>query len=209
MKGVTTTLSPRILALGLVIAASGCSGGSFLAPGQGRVQFTLASGSGAGAAAPAQTAARSDGWDGEHHDYRFFQTADVTLSSILARNDSGELVGVGMDLPTTVDVVAMDGAGQVSLPDGTLPAGTYDQLVVVMTQVNAVAHDGTQITFTPPGGGWTAIVPVCPFTVDEGASTTVSLQFMVHRAFTWRNGRFRFRPEFQCGEGGTSTGGAG
>lgn len=198
----------RWLALGLFLAASACSGDA-LGPNQGRVHFTLSSGSpttvGQAVSQPSTTLGGDSAadptlneWEREH-DYRFFETANVTLSSILARNQDGELVGVTMDLPATVDVVAMDHGGEISLPDADLPAGTYDQLVVVMTHVEGVAHDSTQITLTPPGGGWTSIVPVCPFTVEDGGTTTVSLQFMVHRAFVWSGSHFRFHPEFQCG----------
>lgn len=219
MKRARSALTMKLLAVGVAVAVAGC-GDSGLGPDQGRVHFVLSSGTTAtgvstpqtisdvptlnSADATVPTTRSADGWDGEKRDYSFFSTANVTFSSILARNASGELVNVEMDLPTTVDVVAMDRGSQVSLPDGALAAGTYDQLVVVMTQVNGVAKDSTQISLTPPGGGWTAIVPICPFTVDQGASTTVSLQFMLRQAFSWNGTRFRFQPQFQC-ESNSST----
>jgi hypothetical protein len=108
------------------------------------------------------------------------------------------LVDANMDLPVTVDVVAMEEGGRtITLPDGDLPAATYDQLVVVMTQVEGVLRDGTGISLTPPGGGWTAIVPVCPFDVAEGSTAIVGLMLPVRTSFAWREGRFRFEPRFR------------
>jgi hypothetical protein len=212
----------RLLVIGLALIAAGCSD-SGLGPNQGRVRFVLSSGSGAAGVAGAESAtvtptpgttgataspSLSGDGEGEHHDYRAFQTANVTFSSILARDQDGVLVNVTMDLPVQVDIVAMDtGGNQVTLPDGDLPAGTYDQLVVVMTQLDGVLKDGTQLSITPPGGGWTAIVPMCSFTVAEGATEPVPLQFMVRQAFTWRNLRYHFQPQLRCSTSDGSTGG--
>jgi hypothetical protein len=103
-----------------------------------------------------------------------------------------------MELPAMVDVVAMEEGGRtVTLPDGTLPPATYDQIVVVMTHVEGVLWDGTIITITPPGGGWTAIVPVCPFEVADGSTAIVGLMLPVRTAFAWGEGRFRFEPRFR------------
>ena len=95
----------------------------------------------------------------------------------------------------------MDGGKEVRLPDAILPPATYDQVVVVMTQVEVVTSDGTTIRITPPGGGWTAIVPICPFVVEAGETTTVGLTFMLEHAFEWRENRFHFQPRFVCEQG--------
>jgi len=108
------------------------------------------------------------------------------------------LIDAGMDLPATVDIVAMEERGRaVTLPDGELPLGTYDQIVVVMTEVEGELHDGTTITITPPGGGWTAIVPVCPFDIEDGGTEIVGLVLPVRSAFAWGEGRLRFTPRFR------------
>jgi hypothetical protein len=122
----------------------------------------------------------------------------VTLTSILARDLEGVLVNVAMELPTTVEVMSMDRGRSVTLPPGELPPATYDQVVVVMSEVVGVTHDGTTITIEPPGGGWTAIVPVCPFSVEDGGTTVVGLTLSVRHAFSWRENRFHFRPKFEC-----------
>lgn len=211
MNRTCSQAATRWLTLGLVLAASACTGDDPLGPDQGRVHFVLSSGT-TPTTAPSDSASfLTQSWDAtsepathdrdEDHDYRYFQTANVTLSSILARNQDGQLVDVTMDLPVTVDVMAVERGDQISLPQGDLPAGTYDQLVVVITHVEGVARDSTQVTLTPPGGGWTAIVPTCPFTVEDGGATTVSLQFMVRKAFIWSGTHFRFEPKFTCEEG--------
>jgi len=152
------------------------------------------------AAAPLQGGPLATGDHDEDKPSRFFQSAQVTFSSILARNLAGELVPATMDLPVTVDVVTMEGGRQVALPDGDLPPATYDQVVVVMTEVQVATHDGTTITMDPPGGGWTSIIQVCPFEVGGDGTTTVGIQFDLKRAFSWRDNRYHFQPRFECEE---------
>ena len=205
-----------VLVAGLVLVAAGCSSSdSILGVNEGRVRFVLSSssgtvGTGAEGSAPVPAAAQDgavimrhgdddrDDDDDDDDGRRFLTSANVTLSSILARNLDGVLVNVDMDLPVMVDVLSMDGATEVMLPDAILPFGTYDQVVVVITQVEVVTFDGTAIRITPPGGGWTAIVPICPFVVEQGATTTVGLTFMLEHAFKWRDNRFHFQPRFVC-----------
>jgi hypothetical protein len=194
-----------VAALALAAVAVACSD-SLFGPNEGGVRFVLSAGSDAFVSAEPRSApelaleGRSSelAWHDDRERTRYFESANVTFASVLARDLDGALVDVDMDLPVTVDVVSMDGGRQVLLPDGVLPGATYDQIVVVMTAVQGVTRDGTTITIEPPGGGWTAIVPICPFTVDEGETTTVSLQFMLGQAFRWRDGRYRFRPRFVC-----------
>jgi hypothetical protein len=190
-----------LLAVGITLLAAGCGdGGGALGPDEGRVQFVLSS----GATASGLLLSDGDGDGDRDGDGRqWFQSASVTFSSFLARNLDGVLVNVDMELPATVDVLALRESQEVSLPAGVLPPATYDQLVVVMTQVEVVTHDGTGITITPPGGGWTAIVPVCQFEVVDGGTTSVDLRFMGGRAFGWRNGGYHFKPHFEC-DGGNS-----
>ena len=103
------------------------------------------------------------------------ETANVTLASLLARNVNGELIDLDMDLPTTIDLKALANGNQTTLPAGTLPAGDYDQLVVVMTQVELTFINGGAVSLTPPGGGWTSIVRVAPFTIVDGQDATIEL----------------------------------
>jgi Domain of unknown function (DUF4382) len=200
------------LTLSLLFVAAGCEGGdSVLGVNEGRVRFSLSSSSALDGApqgsAPASSVGQGDntvlmpdgGKDDDDDDgRRALQSANVTMSSILARNLDGILVNVDMELPVTVDILSMDGPTPVMLPDAILPPDTYDQVVVVMRQVEVVTWDGTKIAITPPGGGWTAVVPICPFVVEEGETTTVGLTFMLRNAFRWREGRFTFRPRFVC-----------
>ena len=189
------------LAAGLLLVAAGCS--DPLGVNEGQIRFVLSSdASVAGAeATPPQGGALATG--SEHDDdrpSRFFQSAQVTFASILARNLAGELVDVTMDLPVTVDVVTIEGGRQIAFPDGDLPPASYDQVVVVMTEVQVVTHDGTTITIDPPGGGWTSIIPICPFDVGGDGPTTVGIEFDLKRAFSLRDNRYHFEPRFDCEE---------
>jgi hypothetical protein len=198
-----------LLGAGLTLVLAGC-GDSVLGTDSGNVRFVLSSGS-SGLVANEVSAVIDqapgvvqDGpalTDGEHHRYRqIFQSASVVLSSILARNVDGELVNVEMELPDTVDILALEDGQEVTLPPGTLPPATYDQVVIVMTHVEVVTLDGTEIAITPPGGGWTAVIPLCPFIVEGDGPTEVNIKFMLDQAFSMRNSRYHFQPQFVCDE---------
>jgi len=136
----------------------------------------------------------------EHHDCaQNLQAANVTFASVLARNLDGQLTDVTIELPVTVDMLSIATGKEATLPIGFLPPGTYDQIVVVMTQVSVTLADGTQVTITPPGGGWTAIVPVAqPFTVVEGQTTTITLNFRKDLSFACGSGSWEFHPKLEC-----------
>ena len=199
------------LAFALAFAISGCGTSDLVGVDQGKVRFVLSGGDfepispASSVAEPDATAttgepmASSEPY-GEHgdHDRPHIQSLNLTFSSILARNLDGVLVDVAMELPATVDVMLMEEGRQIVLPDGELPPATYDQLVVVMTAVSVVTGDGTRITVEPPGGGWTAIVPVCPFTVEEGSTAVVGLEFGLRQMLRFRDGRFWFHPHLRC-----------
>ena len=140
-----------------------------------------------------------DNDDGEHRGDRFLarlETANVTIASLLARNTDGVLVDLDMDLPQTIDLKSLVSGEQVTLPAGTLPAGEYDQLVVVMTELELTYLDGGKIALTPPGGGWTSIVRVAQFTVTDGEDATIELQFRMGGALREIGGAVKFFPGF-------------
>ncbi len=123
---------------------------------------------------------------------------NVTFSSLMARNINGDLVDLAMTLPQTVDLVPIINGQPVALPAGTLPAGMYDQFVVVINHVQFVFTDGGKIDLTPPGGGWTRIIPVQTFEVVDGQTTTIELRFHADHAFEDLGGEFHFFPNFDC-----------
>jgi len=181
------------IALATVLAA-GCSNSDSLSgKSNGNVRFVMGG--------PAVQAAAVAGATPEilsDDSGRSIASASISLSSILARNLDGELINVAMDLPVTVDLIALINGGTVDLPIGSLPVGSYDQLVIVIRSLHVELSDGTQIDVTPPGGGWTAIVAVDAFDVVDGQMTTVNLHFRAGRAFRWLNGELEFNPEFDC-----------
>jgi hypothetical protein len=206
-----------VLGIGLLLAVTSCNSDGLLGINKGRVRLIL-SGDAGGSAIGAEPAAALAGSvnvaaDGNHHGNGddeqgsrpswWFQTANVTLSSVLARNFDGVLVNLDMDLPVIIDVVQIEGGKEIQLPDATLPPGLYDQMVVVITAVQGLTHDGTLITMEPPGGGWTAVVPICPLEIVEGGTVTVGIKLMVRNSFRWLGHRFnfepRFRPRINCG----------
>lgn len=172
---------------------------SLVSPDDGNVRVVLSATSGA-----SLSMAHDDDDDDDDDDDRkgenflsHLESANVTFSSLLARNLDGELIDLDIDLPHTVDLVALGAGHEVTFPAGTLPEGDYDQLVVVMTQLEANFVDGGSIALTPPGGGWTAIVRVAPFSVVDGETVTLELNLRLGKAFRRLDGAFRFFPEFE------------
>ena len=184
----------RIPVLILPLLAMVTTGCSLVSPDEGNVRVVLSAADGA-----SLTAAGDDDDDDRSGDGYFsrLESANVTFSSLLARNLDGELIDLDVDLPHTVDLVGLAGGHEVTFPAGTLPPGDYDQLVVVMTQLEAIFLDGGSIALTPPGGGWTAIVRVAPFSVVEGETLTLDLKLRLGKAFRRLDGAFRFFPEFE------------
>jgi hypothetical protein len=189
------------LLLALVLIGAGCSNSDgSLNPERGNVMISLTS-----EPSPALAAATTHDDDDDHdrpdHDddiTRRLAEVNVTFSSFLARNLDGQLIDLSTRLPRTVNMIPIVRGGSLDLPMGTLPAGSYDQLVVVMTDVEYVFLDGGKIKITPPGGGWTSIVAVCPFEVTEGEVTTIKLRFRPRDAFRQEGGEMRFHPSFTC-----------
>ena len=182
--------------LAALFAIAGCGDG-FLSSNSGRLRVVM-SADGAGSAPPlvAQHGDDDDDDDGERLS-RSFTAATVTLSSVLVRNLDGQLVDVDFDLPVTVDVVKLEGGKQVVLPSGTLPEGIYDQVVIVITAVQGTTVNGTVVTIEPPGGGWTAVVPICPLEVATGETETVDIALNARSSFLRVGSHWDFHPRFR------------
>lgn len=201
MKGLRSSRSALALSLAAAFAISACS--DSMAANHGRVRFVL--GGDATAASIGATAAAIGADHDDDHDSRsdrpshWFTTAKVTLSSILVRNTDGVLVSYNLPAPVTVDVVQLEQGRHITLPDGLLPAGEYDQVVLVMTAVQGTLLDGTIITIQPPGGGWTATIPICSFDVAEGSTDVVALDLNIRNSFSrGSTSSFNFQPRFKA-----------
>ena len=195
MKTLLRTLAWGSVGLS-ILAVAACGGTGDMA-GKGQVSIVL-SGSGATGAALVAGPTASDRDPGCPAP----AAASVTISSLLARSLDGVLVDVTIDLPVTVDLLALGGGTETTLPAGFLPPGTYDQFVVVMKQLELTLANGTQVAITPPGGGWTSIVRVsAPFTVEEGKETPVTLIFRKDLSFACGLGTWDFTPHFDCEQG--------
>jgi len=186
---------PFLALVAVLVAAGGCSGSdSVLKGNQGGLRLVMS------ADQPAVAAASRGGDDHSSDDdgtMGRLQAADVTFSSVLARNLDGQLINVSVDLPVTVDLLALVEGRSFTLPIGSLPPEMYDEIVVVMSKVGLTLLDGTLIEVTPPGGGWTSIVRVEPFEVIEGETTTVNIRFDPRRSFRMLGDQIQFHPHFE------------
>jgi hypothetical protein len=193
-----------LLPLAALFAIAGCGDG-FLSSNNGRLRVVMSAdgaGSAPSLAADAGSASGSEAQPGDDDDdgerlSRSFTAATLTLSSVLVRNLDGQLVDVDFDLPVTVDVVKLEGGKQVVLPSGILPEGTYDQVVIVITAVQGTTLNGTTVTIEPPGGGWTAVVPICPLEVAAGATETVDIALNAKSSFLRIGSHWDFHPRFR------------
>ena len=175
------------------IVMSTASAGTPLEAGSGTLA-TATTGTGGSSVVPNHHGGGDD--DGDPADA--LAEAHVTIASFLARNLDGELVSVEMSLPVSVDLLALVNGNTYTLPIGTLPPATYDQIVVVIVGLDLVTKNGTEIAITPPGGGWTAIIQVDPFVVEDGLTTTVNLRFHPDLSFRSLGGSIGFDPAFDC-----------
>jgi hypothetical protein len=191
----------------LAMACSGTSSSLNSSAGKGQVQIAMTSGTG-----PTVNAVRSTGLSstrtgaglaavGASDDgpsISALKSANVTFSRIQARAADGTWVDVLISLPATVDMVAIRDGKTVQLPAGFLLPGTYDRLMVTITQVEIVLADDTLIAITPPAGGWTVEIPAKPFEIVEGQPTAVHLKFREDMSFQFLGGSIEFEPEFEC-----------
>ena len=193
MKRIRSVPAFAGLAVALGLAAA-CSNGSdaVLHGGKGAVHIVMSSSGTAPVAADVTGSGSTTG--------QGLKAANVTFASILARNLDGQLINVTIELPVTVDLLGLVSGGSFTLPAGFLPPGTYDQLVIVMTKVELTLADDTVVTIDPPGGGWTAVIPVTDtFTVTEGQTTTVNIKFRADSSFHWLGDAWGYNPQFDCG----------
>lgn len=204
-------ISAILLLFSLLLLTAACNqGNTNLNHRQGNVRVVLTSAAASTAGSQAATAPKgatgapgavlgeNHNGGGDHDVLPNLSQVNVTFSSLLARNLDGELIDLVIDLPQTVDLIGLINGQEVTLPMGTLPPGMYDQLVVVITQVEFVFVDGMKVALTPPGGGWTRIVPVQAFEVVDGQTITIELQFKPWQAFRELGGAFQFFPDFDC-----------
>jgi hypothetical protein len=94
-----------------------------------------------------------------------------------------------------VDASLLETGHQIELPEGDLAAGTYDEVVFVVREVQVILWDETRVTIEPPGGGWTSNVPLCPrVDVEQGSTSRVSLKLQIWNALFWYGERLHFEP---------------
>ena len=192
MTPIRKTLALCGLALGLGIVTACSNTDDITQDGQGAVRFVMS------AAAETPVPLAATGPEVQTTD-RPLQAANVTFSSIVARNLDGQLIDVTIALPVTVDLIGLGTEGTYTLPAGFLPPGTYDQIIIVITKVSVTLADDTIVTIEPPGGGWTAVLNVRePFDVVDGQTTTVDIEFRRGALIRFLNGVWEFHPDFEC-----------
>jgi hypothetical protein len=203
-----------LLVAGIALVTAACSGDDGMVnSNKGQVRITLTSTDdplatghtepGSTSAGSSSTVSPMDGDRDDHGDHddddgcacNRLKAANVTFSSVLARNLDGELIDTSMDLPRTLNMLGFGEGRRVELPIGFLPPGMYDMILVNITKVEFVLLNDMKISIEPPLGGWISQLQVRPrpFEVIEGQTTTVGIRFFPHRLFRIKNGKFEFK----------------
>ena len=180
-----------VLAIGLAGLVAGCTSSNDGSGPKGSLAITLsATRAPAGGAVQTATAENEDALS-------HLKAAIITISGVEARTAEGTWVPVETGLPVNVDLIAIMNAGNVvSLPADLLPAGGYTALELRIAQVQLTLLDGTKVTITPTGSGWTIQIPVS-FSVVTGQSTVVKLNLHCGNSFRLFDGQFEFDPEIE------------
>ncbi|HEX4824704.1 MAG TPA: DUF4382 domain-containing protein [Candidatus Polarisedimenticolaceae bacterium] len=168
----------------LLTVVAGCSSGNNESHGS----LSVAMGASLGTAAASRTVSAAD-------PISQLQAAMITVSAVEAHQTSGTWVVVDAGLPATVDLLAiLNGGNPISLPADAIPEGAYDGLQVTITKADLTLTDGTQVSITPPSGGWVVRIPV-DFSVVAGQVTEITLQLRCDTSFKVIGGSFVFDPE--------------
>jgi hypothetical protein len=176
------------LVIGLITILQGCSSSS-TDSSKGSVSLSVAATRTTAAGVAAATL--DDGSDALSH----LQAATITVGSAEVHQVDGTWVMVDRGLPVTIDLLAiLTSGGSASLPADLIPEGHYDSLQLTITKVDLTLLDGTKISVTPPGLGWTVTLAV-DFTVVAGQETTIHLNLHCDGSFHLINGTFEFDPE--------------
>ena len=147
-------------------------------------------------ATPTTMAGTAPAVTGEDDALSQLSAANITISAIEVHSTTdGTWVPVESGLPVTIDLLAiMNSGGTASLPADLLPPGTYDAIQLVISKLDLTLTDGTMISVTPPGAGWTVNIAVS-FTVVAGQATDIKLNVHCGGSFHLLNGEFEFDPQ--------------
>jgi hypothetical protein len=144
-----------VVGLALLLALAGCSGGGGDggSSGSGTMQVRMIDATGA------------------------WQNIFVTISGVKAVPADGPIQTLS-DTEQTFDVLALTGGVDKLIgTNTTLPAGTYNQIRLMIKSVDAVDSGGVHHAVTVPSGAQTGLKLVGPFTVGANTVTTITLDF--------------------------------
>jgi hypothetical protein len=96
---------------------------------------------------------------------------------------------------TTIDLLSLTNGGFVTLGSDQVPAGTYDQVRLVLGNGSTIVVGGTESPLTVPSGMQSGIKVKGTFTVPAGGSVDVGLDFdAAHSIHRTGNGRWMMNP---------------
>jgi len=104
--------------------------------------------------------------------------------------EDGGWITVRAAADTTIDLLSLTNGGFVTLGSELVPAGTYDQLRLVLGSGSTIVVDGVESPLKVPSGEQSGIKVKGRFTVPAGGSVDVGLDFdAAHSIHQTGNGR--------------------
>jgi hypothetical protein len=180
-------------AIGLAGLVAGCSSNNDSNGPKGSLAVALRAVRAASTNPDPGTAATADQGDASSR----LRAAEVTMAGVEARMGDGTWVPVETGLPMDIDLIGIMDSGHVAtLPADLLPEGSYNALELRITRARLTLLEGKERALTPPGTGWTVLVPVS-FSVTAGQATTVNLTLHGASSFKLFDGEIGFDPEFE------------
>jgi hypothetical protein len=116
--------------------------------------------------------------------------SEIQIHQANASNSSSGWHTLTLNGTHTIDLAALVNVSDL-LAQGSVGAGKYTQIRIVVTNVTGVLTNGTKVNFTVPSG---ELKTTHPFNVVAGKTTKLTLEIDLSKSITQANGKWRFSP---------------
>jgi hypothetical protein len=116
--------------------------------------------------------------------------SEVQIHQADGNNSSSGWHNLALNGTHTIDLAALVNVSDL-LAQGSVGAGKYTQIRIVVTNVTGVMTNGTKVNFTIPSG---ELKTTHPFNVTAGKTTKLTLEIGLSKSITQADGKWRFSP---------------
>lgn len=116
--------------------------------------------------------------------FDLIQSAEITVGEVLARKQSGTKISLS-DKEMTLDLLKLRNGLVETLADVEIPAGSYDEILLIIRSASVDMKDGRHFDLTVPSGAQSGLkIFVNPdIVIASGISTDVLLDFDLSQSF--------------------------